>query len=178
MTEKIISSIKTGNNIIQTPIEFRVNLSASILNTNITENIKNIFRTKYLNKAYKTCYIMDLDLSILDNELPCCDEYLNILITLPATIFNVVVNDIISCTLVIDNELLQAYNDKVLCNIIPNAEYNINLSDKNIKYKQQIFNDKTSVYIIIKNVKNLSDTADRILTDGEIYIFEDNEKKI
>lgn len=169
----MISQIKTTQqvgHIISTVISFEEKLTNDMLNINILENIKNLFKSKYLKKAYGFFYIINMDLSILDKELPMITNDLFFSINIYCDVFSVVINDIVKCKLIINDNTLQAYSDKILCDIIQNNEYNINISEKNIIYKSKTYYNNEEIDIIIKKVKNLSSSiSDRILVEGDIY---------
>jgi hypothetical protein len=169
----MVTQIKTTQQIghvINTVITFEEKLSTDMLNIDILENIKNLFKTKYLKKAYEVFYIINMDLKVLDSELPMINNDLTFSINILCDVFSVVVNDIVKCNLVINNTTLQAYSDKILCDIIQNNEYNINISEKNIIYKGRCYYNNEEIDIIVKKVKNLSSSiSDRILIEGDIY---------
>lgn len=165
-----IKTTQQIGHVINTVIKFEEKLSIDMLNIDILENIKNLFKTKYLKKAYGVFYIMNMYLDVLDSELPMINNDLTFSINILCDIFLVSVNDVVKCKLVINNTTLQAYSDKILCDIIQNNEYNINISEKNIIYRDQYYYNNTEVDIIVKKVKNLSSSiSDRILIEGDIY---------
>jgi len=164
-------------NTVEIPYEYSVPILTKI-GPNIRNYIKQYISDNYLNKTVGTMYILKVDLSPLDKELPLYDiDKYKYNIILHTTLFYTNNGDIHEAKLIIDKDndktVVRAYSNYISCNIILNYGMQIN-EDEGYIYildtKKYIRRDD-SINIRITNIyASYHIPQDRILCDGEICL--------
>jgi Tfp pilus assembly major pilin PilA len=175
---QIINTKYIGYNTLKTISEISIPLEPRHITNIIRQEIISYIKTNFINKTKGVNFILSIDTdSILHNELPLLKlnnsthiyEYI---LKVPITYLYFTKNQIIMATLDIvevnNNIKIIAYTKYLLCNILLDNNYNINLSEKIISYKNKEYKKDCECSIKIVDIFS-SDGSNKIPCIGKIY---------